>query len=112
MSNFLIRPVGEPKGGQLGLITWIINCYIDSQSLVGSTCADRDDHSSTVSPRLITQPASSPPTPCRVAGLHLVGDTLMLIDRARAGALRRVDMNEGIVAAFLGRDETIAVVRI
>src|SRR5258708_35305868 len=41
-------------------------------------------------------------------GLELVGDAIVLVQGAHAGLLDRADINEGIVAATFGRDETVA----
>src|SRR6478735_4258143 len=44
--------------------------------------------------------------------LEIVGHALLLIERAHAGLLDRADVNEGVVAAALGRDEAEALVGI
>src|SRR3546814_9616946 len=43
-------------------------------------------------------------------GFELVGDALVLIERAHPGALDRRDMHEGVRPARFGRDEAVALV--
>ena len=43
-----------------------------------------------------------------LVGLQLVGDALVLDEAVHAGLLDRADMDEGVVAAVLGRDEAKA----
>src|SRR3954465_4157580 len=50
--------------------------------------------------------------PAALIGLELVGDAVVLFQRVQAGLLDRADMDEGILAAILGRDEAVALLGI
>src|SRR5207237_9055163 len=44
-----------------------------------------------------------------LVGLELVGDALVLVEAVHPGLLDRADMDEGVLAAILGRDEAVAL---
>src|SRR5688572_18152002 len=47
-----------------------------------------------------------------LVGLEVVGDALVLGEAAQAGALERADMDERVLAAVLGGDETVSLLDI